>query len=143
MAANICSYHASWSNNFDELPFPNKLSCKNLVCFIGNIFVSCVFSFHNLFIFDQKWWSYDIPSVDRSYFPCPSWRHHFDDLSILDDLSKKNEVNFIQKTFFLRFLSSYNILHYSEKWPTYDGKPDQFTWRNSNSILFPRMILYF
>lgn len=31
MAAKIFSYHASQCNNFDELPFPNELSCQHLI----------------------------------------------------------------------------------------------------------------
>ena len=54
MAAKIFSYHASQCNNFDELPFPNELSCQNLITSIVKVFESCSFSSHNNFIFEKN-----------------------------------------------------------------------------------------
>ena len=46
-------------------------------------------------------------------------------------MSDKNLVYSIQKIFFWRLFSSYDIWNLGEKWTTYDVNPDHFKWRNS------------
>ena len=125
MAAKIFCYHASQSNNFDELSLPNKLNCKNLVDFNGKIFERSLFSSYNFFIFVQECWTYYLPKADRWWVLCLSWRHSFDDLSILNGLIEKSLDAFIQKSFFWCFFSLYNNWNSGTKWPRYDVYPDQ------------------
>ena len=116
----------------DELPLPNELSCQNLVDFIGKIFERGLFSLHNFLIFGQKYWTYDLPRADRRWVACLSWRHDFDDLSILNDSNYKNLVAFFRKIIFWHLISSYNTWNSGEKWPKYDINHDHCMCRNSD-----------